>query len=408
MNVLEPFLNWQADMQRIRRDLHAHPELAFTEHRTSDRVAQLLQQWGIGVHRGLGGTGVVGILRGDGPQEMAIGLRADMDALPMQETNTFAHASKQDGLMHGCGHDGHTTMLLNAARYLSDHRQGLGTVYLIFQPAEEGGNAGARKMIEDGLFDQFPMQAVFGMHNWPGLAVGQFGVTPGPIMASSNLFTITIDGKGAHAGMPNLGSDPIMAAVQLAQALQSIITRDRHPLESAVLSITQIHAGSAMNVIPSSAQILGTVRTFSTSTLDLIERRMRQMVESVSQAMQCRGSLDFSRKYPPTVNDDSAARLCTDVMREIVGASNVFDRVTPTMAAEDFAFMLEQVPGCYVWIGNGDGDHRDLGHGMGPCALHNGSYDFNDALLPLGATYWVKLAQRWFEQRLSVARIEPQ
>ena len=395
MKLLDPFLQWQDEIKTVRRDLHAHPELAFEEQRTSDRVAELLTRWGIEIDRGLGGTGVVGILKGnaDGP---AIGLRADMDALPMQEINEFAHASKHDGKMHGCGHDGHTAMLLNAARYLAEHRDFAGTVYLIFQPAEEGGNGGARRMIEDGLFEKFPMQAVFGMHNWPGMAVGEFAVTPGPIMASSNIFTITVTGKGAHAAMPHLGSDPVMAAVQIAQSLQTIVTRNRNPLQSAVLSITQIHAGSAMNVIPGEAKLMGTVRTFTTDTLDLIESRMREIVQGIGTAMGCQAELAFQRNYPPTFNSEPETALCVEVMSSIVGPDNVDPRVTPTMGAEDFAFMLEKVPGCYVWIGNGMGEHRETGHGLGPCMLHNGSYDFNDELLPLGATYWVTLVNHWF------------
>jgi amidohydrolase len=398
MKLIEPFLAWQEEMKVVRRDIHAHPELAFKEVRTSDRVAELLTSWGVPIDRGLGGTGVVGIIKGDQPSSQAIGLRADMDALPMQEVNTFAHASKHAGMMHGCGHDGHTAMLLNAARYLAKNRAFAGTVYLIFQPAEEGGNGGARRMIEDGLFDKFPMNAVFGMHNWPGMSVGQFGVTPGPIMASSNVFTITVDGKGGHAGMPHLSQDPIMPAVQIAQALQTIISRNRHPLESAVLSLTQIHAGSAMNVIPGQAKLMGTVRTFTTEILDLIERRMGEIVGHTSEAMGCEGGLDFTRNYPPTVNSEKETAFCIDVMKGIVGPENVNPKVVPTMGAEDFSFMLEKVPGCYVWIGNGMGEHREAGHGLGPCMLHNGSYDFNDDLLPLGATYWVRLVQSWFEK----------
>lgn len=396
MKILEPFLDWQKDIQALRRDIHAHPELAFQENRTSDLVAQQLGQWGIPVHRGLGGTGVVGIIQGNQPSQAAIGLRADMDALPMQELNTFAHASQHPGKMHGCGHDGHTAMLLNAARYLATHRDFAGTVYAIFQPAEEGAG-GAKRMIEDGLFEKYPMQAVFGMHNWPGLPMGQFGVTSGPIMASSNEFVITIEGKGAHGGMPHLGSDPVVAALQVGQALQTIISRNRHPMQAGVLSITQVHAGSAMNVIPTDAQLMGTVRTFTTETLDLIEHRMRAIVEHTCQAMNCRGKLTFERNYPPTINAPEPTAFCVSVMREIVGAENVNANVVPTMGAEDFAYMLQAVPGCYVWIGNGLGEHRDAGHGLGPCMLHNGSYDFNDDLLPLGATYWVRLALRWFE-----------
>jgi hippurate hydrolase len=399
MKILEPFLNWQSEIQAIRRDLHAHPELCYQEERTADVVAKALQKWGIPIHRGLGGTGVVGIITGRTSGTQAIGLRADLDALPMQELNTFAHASQHPGKMHGCGHDGHTAMLLSAARYLAEHKNFEGTVYVIFQPAEEGG-AGAKRMIEEGLFEKFPMQAVFGMHNWPGLPVGNFGLTAGPIMASSNQFRITIKGKGAHAGMPHLGIDPVMTAVHIAQALQSIVTRNRHPLEAAVLSITQIHTGSADNVIPTEAEMRGTVRTFTIDTLDMIEQRMREVIEHSAAAMGAEADFSFVRKYPPTLNHPSESAFCAEVMREIVGAEHVDDHVTPTMGAEDFAFMLQEIPGCYVWIGNGSGEHRDTGHGLGPCMLHNGSYDFNDDLLPLGATYWVKLAENWFKRPL--------
>ena len=400
MKLLEPFLQWQDEIKAVRRDIHAHPELAYQEQRTSDLVAKLLASWGIPIHRGMGGTGVVGTIEGALPHDKgnAIGLRADMDALPMQELNTFEHASQHPGTMHGCGHDGHTAMLLNAARYLSQHREFAGTVYVIFQPAEEGAG-GAKRMIEDGLFDQFPMKAVFGMHNWPGIAAGSFGVTPGPIMASSNEFVIDITGKGAHGGMPHLGHDPIMAGVTIAQALQTIVSRNCHPLEAAVVSVTQFHAGSAMNVIPTDAKLMGTVRAFTNETLDLIERRIGEIVEHTARAMSCEGKLAFRRNYPPTINSEAETEFCIEVLNEIVGAQNVNTRVVPTMGAEDFAFMLEKVPGCYLWIGNGMGDHRDAGHGLGPCMLHNGSYDFNDDLLPLGGTFWVKVVQRWFERQ---------
>ena len=397
MKLLEPFLNWQSEIQAIRRDIHAHPELLYQVQRTADVVATTLEKWGIPIHRGLGGTGVVGIIQGRTAGTQAIGLRADLDALPMQELNTFAHASQHEGKMHACGHDGHTAMLLNAAHYLIEHKNFDGTVYVIFQPAEEGG-AGAQRMIDDGLFEKFPMQAVFGMHNWPGMPVGNFGVTAGPIMASSNQFQIKIRGKGAHGGMPHLGIDPVMTAVQIAQALQTIITRNRHPLEAAVLSITQIHAGSADNVIPTDATMSGTVRTFTLETLDLVEQRMREIVAHTTAAMGAEADFSFVRSYPPTINDARETAYCVDIMREIVGAEHVNDHVVPTMGAEDFAFMLQVVPGSYVWIGNGLGEHRDAGHGLGPCMLHNGSYDFNDDLLPLGATYWVKLAENWFKR----------
>jgi len=394
MNLLEPIVAWHQDIARIRRDIHAHPELAFEEFRTADLVAAQLLEWDIDVDRGLGGTGVVGIIRGNIDSPRTVGLRADMDALPMQEANTFAHASEHAGKMHACGHDGHTAMLLAAARYLAQHRDFAGTVYVIFQPAEEGGG-GAKRMIDDGLFTRFPMDAVFGMHNWPGMQVGQFGVTAGPIMASSNEFVITIQGKGTHAGLPHLGVDPVMTAVQLAQSLQTIITRNRNPLDAAVLSITQIHTGSADNVVPNVATLRGTVRTFTHETLDLIERRMHDIAQHTCAALDCTMEFEFHRNYPPTINHANETAFCVDVMRSIVGAENVNDNVQPTMGAEDFAFMLQALPGCYVWIGNGDGAHREAGHGAGPCMLHNGSYDFNDDLLPLGGTYWVELALRW-------------
>jgi len=394
MNLLEPIVTWRQEIAALRRDIHAHPELAFEEFRTADLVAKQLQDWGIEIDRGLGGTGVVGIIRGTQQGTRAIGLRADLDALPMQEVNTFEHASKHQGKMHACGHDGHTAMLLGAARYLSQHRDFAGIVYVIFQPAEEGGG-GAKRMIDDGLFERFPMEAVFGMHNWPGMKVGQFGLTSGPIMASSNEFCITIRGKGSHAGMPHLGVDPVMTAVQLAQSLQTIITRNRNPLDAAVLSITQIHTGSADNVVPNEAVMRGTVRTFTIETLDLIERRMKEIAEHTCAALDCKVEFVFQRNYPPTINHPAEAAFAADVMRDIVGADDVNDNVQPTMGAEDFAFMLLEKPGAYVWIGNGTGDHRDIGHGAGPCMLHNGSYDFNDELLPLGATYWVQLATKW-------------
>jgi hippurate hydrolase len=397
MKLVDDIVGWQADIAAIRRDIHAHPELAYEENRTADVIARQLQEWGIDVHRGLGGTGVVGIVKGRSDNGHAVGLRADIDALPMKELNTFAHASTNEGRMHACGHDGHTAMLLGAARYLAGHRDFDGTVYLIFQPAEEGF-AGAKKMIDDGLFDLFPMEAVFGMHNWPGMPVGTFGVRPGPMMGSSNTFEITIEGKGAHAAMPHLGFDPVMAAVQLAQSFQTIVTRNLPPIEPAVISITQIHTGSADNVIPNSAEMRGTVRTFSDDILDIIEKRMREITELTCQAMDCKVSFAFHRKYPPTVNHPEETAFCAEVLGDIVGADHVDQKVKPSMGSEDFAFMLKARPGCYVWIGNGQGDHRDAGHGMGPCMLHNGSYDFNDDLIPLGATYWVRLAQRWLER----------
>ena len=391
MRLVEPILAFQTELEQIRRDIHAHPELCYEEQRTADTVAARLTEWGIPVVRGLGVTGVVGIIK-NGTSNRAIGLRADMDALPMQELNTFDHASRHPGKMHACGHDGHTAMLLGAAHYLSRHRNFDGTVYLIFQPAEEGG-AGARKMIEDGLFDQFPMDAVYGMHNWPGLPAGSFGVIPGPMMASSNEFRVVVKGKGAHAAQPHRGIDPVMVAVQIAQAWQTIISREKNPLETAVLSITQIHAGSATNVIPDEAVLIGTVRTFSTTVLDQVQARMEAMAQGIAAGFNATVDFGFKRNYPPLVNDPEKTAFAIEAMRAVVGPAAVNTEVEPTMGAEDFAFMLQAKPGCYVFIGNGDGEHRAGGHGLGPCQLHNGSYDFNDNLLPIGASYWARLVE---------------
>jgi hippurate hydrolase len=391
MNLVEPILAFQNELQQIRRDIHAHPELCYEEQRTADVVAARLTEWGIPIVRGLGVTGVVGIIK-NGTSPRAIGLRADMDALPMQELNTFGHASRHAGKMHACGHDGHTAMLLGAAHYLSRHRNFDGTVYLIFQPAEEGGG-GARRMIEDGLFEKYPMDAVYGMHNWPGIPVGQFGVVAGPMMASSNEFRVVVKGKGAHAAQPHRGVDPVMVAVQVAQAWQTIVSREKNPLDTAVLSITQIHAGSATNVIPDEAIMVGTVRTFTTKVLDLIEKRMQEVAKGVASAFNASVDFDFQRNYPPLVNHAAETAFAVKAMQAVVGAANVDTDVEPTMGAEDFAYMLQAKAGCYVFIGNGEGDHRVAGHGLGPCQLHNASYDFNDQLLPIGASYWVKLAE---------------
>ncbi|WP_321816180.1 MULTISPECIES: M20 aminoacylase family protein [unclassified Paraburkholderia] len=387
----------QGEIQGLRRTIHAHPELRYEETRTAELVATTLAGWGIEVHRGLGKTGVVGVLkRGNGTR--SIGLRADMDALPIQELNTFDHRSHNDGKMHACGHDGHTAMLLGAAQYLAQHGQFDGTIVFIFQPAEEGG-AGARAMIEEGLFERFPVDAVFGIHNWPGMPAGFFGVTEGPIMASSNEFRIDISGVGSHAALPHNGRDPVFTAVQIANGLQGIITRNKKPLDTAVLSITQIHAGDAVNVVPNTAWLAGTVRTFTTETLDLIEARLRKIAESTAEAYECAVEVSFLRNYPPTVNSSAETQFAAEVMREVVGADHVDDHVEPTMGAEDFSFMLLEKPGCYAFLGNGDGGHRDAGHGAGPCMLHNASYDFNDQLLPVGSSYWVQLATKFLAQK---------
>ena len=392
MQLIESILADAASIATVRRDIHAHPELCFQEERTADVIARALTEWGIPIHRGLGKTGVVGIVK-NGSSDRAVGLRADMDALPMTEHNRFDHASRHPGKMHACGHDGHVAMLLAAAKHLSRHRHFDGTVYLVFQPAEEGGG-GAREMIKDGLFERFPMQAIFGAHNWPGMPVGQFALKPGPCFASSNEFRITLTGKGAHGAMPHLGIDPVPAACQMVQAFQTIISRNKRPIDTGVISVTMIHTGEATNVIPDRCVIEGTVRTFTTDVLDLIERRMKTMAEATAAAFECGCQFEFMRNYPPTVNHADETAFARRVLGEVVGPANVLD-FEPTMGAEDFSYFLLDKPGCYFLIGNGDGSHRQGGHGLGPCMLHNPSYDFNDDLIPLGATAWVRLAEAW-------------
>jgi hippurate hydrolase len=395
MKIIDSILTDAASIAAIRKDIHAHPELCFKEERTADVVAKQLTDWGIPIHRGMGTTGVIGIVHGrdGGKCGRGVGLRADIDALPMQEFNTFAHASKHAGKMHACGHDGHTAMLLAAAKHFSKHRDFDGTVYLIFQPAEEGGG-GAREMIKDGMFEKFPMQAVFGMHNWPGAQVGTFAVSPGPVMASSNEFKITIHGKGSHAALPHNGIDPVPVACQLVMAFQTIISRNKKPVDAGVISVTMVHAGEATNVVPDSCVIQGTVRTFTIEVLDLIESRMKQITDNLCAAFDTKAEFHFNRNYPPTINSATEADFARNVMEGIVGKDNVKVQ-EPTMGAEDFSFMLQAKPGAYCFIANGDGSHREMGHGEGPCMLHNPSYDFNDDLIPLGGTYWVELATQW-------------
>ncbi|WP_317203626.1 M20 aminoacylase family protein [Janthinobacterium sp.] len=389
MKIIPDIAQAQAEIQALRRDVHAHPELCYEEFRTSDLVAEKLAEWHIPLIRGLGKTGVVGIIK-KGSGARAIGLRADMDALPMQEMNAFPHASRHAGKMHACGHDGHTAILLGAARHLALHAQFDGTVYVIFQPAEEGGG-GAKAMIDDGLFEQCPMDAIYGLHNWPGLPAGKFAVTPGALMASANEFEVLIRGKGGHAAQPHKSVDSVMAAVQLVQSWQTIVARNLNPNDAAVLSVTQIHAGTANNVIPDEARLHGTVRTFSVAVLDVIERRMRELAEHTAAGFGAEVEFNFYRRYPPVINHARETAFAVQVMREMAGAELVDANTEPSMAGEDFAFFLQHTPGCYIFLGNGSGEHRDGGHGLGPCNLHNGSYDFNDQLLPIGASYWVHL-----------------
>ena len=395
MQLIESILADAAAITTIRRDIHAHPELCFEEVRTADVIAKALTEWGIPIHRGLGKTGVVGIVK-NGTSSRSVGLRADIDALPMTEHNQFAHASTHPGKMHACGHDGHTAMLLAAARHLARHRNFDGTVYLIFQPAEEGGG-GAREMMKDGLFEKFPMEAVFGAHNWPGMVVGQFALKSGGVMASSNEFRIVIRGKGSHAALPHNGIDPVPIACQMVQGFQTIITRNRRPVDPGVISVTMIHAGEATNVVPDACELQGTVRTFTFELLDLIEQRMKAVAEHTCAAFGATCEFEFTRNYPPTINHEKETEFARRVLGTVVGADNVVE-FEPTMGAEDFSFFLQAKPGCYFMIGNGDGAHREGGHGLGPCMLHNPSYDFNDELIPLGATAWVRMAEEWLAQ----------
>ncbi|MEO8411104.1 MAG: M20 aminoacylase family protein [Propionivibrio sp.] len=384
MNLLDiPFID---DLVTIRHDLHAHPELAFKESRTSDIVARELAAYGVEVHRGLAKTGVVGVLR-KGSSLRAIGLRADMDALPLLEKNEFHHRSQHQGQMHACGHDGHTTLLLGAARYLAENIDRVdfdGTVYFIFQPAEES-EGGAKVMIADGLFERFPMEAVFGLHNWPGLPVGEISAMPGPVMAGTCTFEISIHGEGCHAAMPNQGVDTLVVASHLVLALQTIVSRNLHPCEAAAVSVTQIHGGTALNVIPDDAVLRGTIRSFTPAVESMIERAVKRLCVGVASTYGAQISASFDQRYPPTVNSRAEAELCQRTAADLVGADQVRTTDLPSTAAEDFAYMLLEKPGCYVWLGNGADS--------GGRSLHNPHYDFEDGSLPLGVSYWVRLVE---------------
>ncbi len=384
MPIINRIAGYHDDMTAWRRDIHAHPETAFEEHRTADVVAAKLAEFGIPVTRGIAGTGVVGTIKA-GSGTRAIGLRADMDALHIHEKNGFEHRSQNAGRMHACGHDGHTTMLLGAAKYLAETRNFDGTVHVIFQPAEEN-EGGGRVMVEEGLFERFPVEAVYGMHNWPGMPVGQFGVMKGPMMASFDIFELTVTGVGCHAAMPQRGVDPVVVAAEIIGALQTIASRSVNPLDAAVVSVTQIHAGDTWNVIPEEVVLRGTTRTFKPEVQDLVEAGIRRRAEGIAAAHGCTVAMRYERRYPATVNSAAETEIAADTLAELVGASNVQRELQPTMGSEDFAFMLQAKPGCYVWIGNGPGD--------GGCMLHNPSYDFNDEVLPIGASYWARLVER--------------
>ena len=378
-----PEIPYVDELIALRRDIHAHPEAAFKENRTADIVARELERFGIAVHRGVGKTGVAGVLKA-GRGSRTIGLRADIDALPLAEQNGFAHRSVCPGLMHACGHDGHTVMLLGAARYLAEHRGFDGTVVFIFQPAEEG-EGGALEMITDRLFQRFPMDSVYGLHNWPGLAAGEMAVHTGPVMAGAGRFEITLRGRGGHAAMPHQADDVIVAAGQLAMSLQTATSHSLHPAEAAVVSVTCFNAGSAWNVLPEEAALRGTIRFFTPEAQGAIESAITRLANGAAAAYGVNAEAKFVYIDPPTVNTAAEAERCFAVARGILGKDKVTNAMRPSMASEDFSCLLEQRPGCYVWLGNGP---ETDGH-----ALHSPRYDFNDEILPAGVAYWTRLVQ---------------
>lgn len=383
MALLTEITAAEDDMIAWRRHIHAHPETAFEEVNTSDYVAVLLESFGLEVHRGLARTGVVGVLHGTQGSGKCIGLRADMDALDMQEDNQFPHASRTPGKMHACGHDGHTAMLLGAARVLAASRDFAGTINFIFQPAEENVGGG-KAMMADGLFEQFPCDAIFGLHNWPPLSAGRIGLRPGPMMAAADLFFITVHGKGGHAAAPHRTTDPIVTAAAIISSLQSITSRSIDPIESAVVSVTRIMGGSTTNVIPDSVEFCGTARSFTSEVRDIVERRIGEVAANIATAHGARVDYRFERGYPPLVNDAEATTLAASAARAVVGEENVDVSYPPFMGGEDFSFMLQEVPGCYLFLGQGAGEAP---------MVHNSRYDFNDAVLTTGASYFVEVAR---------------
>jgi len=376
------------EMTAWRREMHMHPETAFEEEWTSQFIRERLESFGMDeIHTGIAKTGIVAVLKGQGDSDAAIGLRADFDALDINELNETDYKSQNPGKMHACGHDGHTAMLLGAAKYMAETRNFDGTVYFIFQPAEEN-EGGGRVMVEEGLFDRFPMSSVYGMHNSPGLPVGQVSMGPGPMMAGYDIFEIVIDGYGTHAARPHQGVDPVIVQAQIVLALQTIASRQTDAIDSVVLSITQVHGGDTWNVIPQQVVLRGTVRAFKPEVQDVVEARMRKSCEAIAAAFDATVTVRYERRYPPTVNDPERTEFCADVARGLAGADNVTTTARPVMGSEDFSFMLQEKPGCYIRIGNGAvGEH-------GGVVVHNPRYDFNDAALPWGASYWAQLAEK--------------
>jgi len=384
MNIVPEVAALVADMRGWRHHIHAHPETAFEEDETSAYVAEKLASFGLTVHRGLAKTGVVGVLS-HGIGQDAIGLRADLDALHIHEQSGVPHASLREGRMHACGHDGHTTMLLGAAQAMARRRNFDGSVYFIFQPAEEN-EGGGRVMVQEGLFTRFPMKAIYGMHNWPELPVGRIALREGPLMGAYDIFEIVATGRGAHAAMPHLGRDPMPFAAHVINALQTIVARNIHPLKSGVVSVTQVHGGDTWNVIPQEVVLRGTVRTFDTEVQALIERRMGEIVAGIAATFEMSATLRYERRYPATVNAPDETRHALAAASALVGADHVDTDPMPSMSSEDFAFMLQNKPGCYIWLGGGRGPDTPN--------LHNPRYDFNDDMLPIGASYWVTLAEQ--------------
>jgi hippurate hydrolase len=388
MNILPEVSALIPEMKEWRHHLHAHPETAFEEKATAAFVADKLASFGLEVHTGLARTGVVGVLRGGSggdDSQVAIGLRADLDALHVHERSGVPYASRNEGRMHACGHDGHTTMLLGAAKALAHRKRIGGAVYFIFQPAEEN-EGGGRVMVEEGLFERFPMRAVYGMHNWPRMPAGTFAVRPGPLMGAYDIFEIVATGKGAHAAMAYTGKDPMLFAAQAINALQTIVARNLHPQDAGVVSVTQVHAGDTWNVIPQEVVLRGTVRTFKREVQDLIERRIRGIVAGVAATFEMSATVRYERRYPALVNAEAETRDAVAAAAAIVGAQHVDTDPTPEMGSEDFAFMLEAKPGAYIWLGAGSGPDTPN--------IHSPQYDFNDAVLPIGASYWVALAEQ--------------
>ena len=381
-----------AEFSKIRRHFHAHPELSNQEFETSKTIAKYLTEWGIEVHTGIGGTGVVGVLKnGDGKKRIA--LRADIDALPITEANHFAHASQNCGVMHACGHDGHITGLLLAARYLAETKNFNGTVIFVFQPGEEGG-FGAQHMIADGLMEKFPADFYLGCHNWPETPAMKIGINNKAMMASGNVFQIDVQGRGSHGAMPNLSIDPVFTAIQICESIQGIITRMKRPIDPAVLSICKIEAGTAYNVVPDHATILGTVRTFDDKVTDMIEEKLAQVSANVAHAFGAEAKLTFTRQYSAVVNTPACVDQVKEAVRELFGEEALHEQ-EPVMPSEDFADYLKTTPGAFFFVGSGDGSHREAGHGEGPCLLHNSSYDFNDACLPMAASVFAKVTENY-------------